>query len=92
MKEKYVIQVKYRNDSKWNVNSTTVSLENANKLVEELIKEEEEAKKRGYYVMPAGSFFSASMEYDESHSIERIRIVQEKTVRTTIDERQIALT
>ena len=92
MKEKYVIQVKYRNDSKWNVNSTTVSLENANKLVEELIKEEEEAKKRGYYVMPAGPFFSASMEYDESHSSERIRIVQEKTVRTTIDERQIALT
>ena len=64
MKKKYVVQVKFRNDSNWHVNSSTVSLENANKLVEELIKEEEEAKRRGYYVMPAGPFFSASMEYD----------------------------
>lgn len=92
MKEKYVVQVKFRNDSNWHVNSSTVSLENANKLVEELIKEEEEAKRRGYYVMPAGPFFSASMEYDENHSLEKIRIVQEKTVRSTIDERQIVLT
>jgi len=92
MKEKYVVQVKFRNDSNWHVNSSTVSLENANKLVEELIKEEEEAKRRGYYVMSAGPFFSASMEYDENHSLEKIRIVQEKTVRSTIDERQIVLT
>ncbi len=92
MKKKYVVQVKFRNDSNWHVNSSTVSLENANKLVEELIKEEEEAKRRGYYVMPAGPFFSASMEYDENHSLEKIRIVQEKTVRSTIDERQIVLT
>ena len=92
MKKKYVVQVKFRNDSNWHVNSSTVSMENANKLVEELIKEEEEAKRRGYYVMPAGPFFSASMEYDENHSLEKIRIVQEKTVRSTIDERQIVLT
>lgn len=92
MKEKYLIKVKFSNDDNWHFSASTVSLEKANKLVEELLKNEEEAKERGYYEMPAGPFFSASIGYDENHRLEKIQIVQEKTVRTIIDERQIALT